>query len=162
MCPLCIHVSSYNRKTKKTGGPRMNYEDSHKKSGFLTGVESRVTAMRGAAGWRRQLELASERVGRANLLALLLYCFTAVLLLRYRRYVTAAYVLRYCAALPRANSLLYYCCFTAALLCCFTTRELATLPLLYCTALLRTALPRTVLLYYARTRYFAAALVLCC
>jgi hypothetical protein len=84
----------------------MNYEDSHKKSGFLTGVESRVTAMRGAAGWRRQLELASERVGRANLLALPL--------------------------------LLYHCYFTAANGCV------------------------TVLLYYARTRYFTAALVFCC
>ena len=131
MCPLRIHVSSYNRKTKKTGGPRMNYEDSHKKSGFLTGVESRVTAMRGAAGWRRQLELASERVGRANLLALLLYCCTA-------------------ATLPP----LRHCCLRAALLCCFTTRELATLLLLlYCCF--------TVLLYYARTRYFTAALLYC-
>ena len=54
----------------------MNYEDSHKKSGFLTGVESRVTAMRGAAGWRRQLELASSRVGRSRELA----CFTAATL----------------------------------------------------------------------------------
>ena len=32
-----------------TGGPRFSYDD--KKSGFLTGVETGVTAMRGAAGW---------------------------------------------------------------------------------------------------------------
>eukprot|EP00277_Geminigera_cryophila_P001339 CAMPEP_0179426022 /NCGR_PEP_ID=MMETSP0799-20121207/12503_1 /TAXON_ID=46947 /ORGANISM="Geminigera cryophila, Strain CCMP2564" /LENGTH=277 /DNA_ID=CAMNT_0021200719 /DNA_START=29 /DNA_END=862 /DNA_ORIENTATION=+ len=42
------------------GGPRFSYDD--KKSGFLTGVETGVTAMRGAAGWRRQLELAASKV----------------------------------------------------------------------------------------------------
>jgi hypothetical protein len=31
------------------GGARFNFDD--KKSGFLTGVDSGVTAMRGAAGW---------------------------------------------------------------------------------------------------------------
>ena len=41
------------------GGPRAAYQA--KKSDFLWGVENGVTAMRGAAGWRRQLELAATR-----------------------------------------------------------------------------------------------------
>ena len=41
------------------GGPRAAYQA--KKSDFLLGVENGVTAMRGAAGWRRQLELAATR-----------------------------------------------------------------------------------------------------
>ena len=42
------------------GGPRAAYQA--KKMDFLLGVENGVTAMRGAAGWRRQLELAATRV----------------------------------------------------------------------------------------------------